>query len=170
MKKAIYAFHNEYKYIHIKDIIRIVCQNYNNKRHTTTKFTPNEIFFSDDKAKFKEVINNIKKKFKYVNNINIIRAFNIGEKALLSPKYIKTKKYYNKDQLTFLQFKKIKNLNCMDIICVIISEYLKGDNYKIKIMKTYSKYQLKENEFYIVSSKLLKKCKNTVWDKLLSEI
>ena len=105
MKKAIYAFHNEYKYIHIKDIIRIVCQNYNNKRHTSTKFTPNEIFFSDDKAKFKEVINNIKKKFKYVNNINIIRVFNIGEKALLSPKFIKTKKYYNKDQLTFLQFK-----------------------------------------------------------------
>ena len=58
----------------------------------------------------------------------------------------------------------------MDKICVIISEYLKGDNYKIKIMKTYSKYQLKENEFYIVSSKLLKKCKNTIWDKLLSEI
>ena len=50
----------------------------------------------------------------------------------------------------------------MDKICVIISEYLKGDNYIIKIMKTYSKYQLKENEFYIVSSKLLKKCKNTV--------
>ena len=65
LKKAIYAFHNEFKYIHIKDIIRIVCQNYNNKRHTTTKFTPNEIFFSDDKVKIKEVINNIKKKFKY---------------------------------------------------------------------------------------------------------
>ena len=35
LKKAINAFHNEYKYIHIKDIIRIVCQNYNNKRHTS---------------------------------------------------------------------------------------------------------------------------------------
>ena len=34
-------------------------------------------------------------------------------------------------------------------------QYLKGDNYKIKIIKNYSKYQLKENEFYIVSSNLL---------------
>ena len=64
LKKAKLALHNEYKYIHIKDIIRIVCQNYNNKKHTTTKFTPNEISFSDDKAKFKEVILNIKKRFK----------------------------------------------------------------------------------------------------------
>jgi len=38
--------------------------NYNNKKHTSAKFTPNEIFFSDDKSKFKEVIKNIMKKFK----------------------------------------------------------------------------------------------------------
>ena len=44
-----------------------------------------------------------------------------------------------------------------------------GDNYKIKIAKDYGLYNIFKDDEYIVSFKLLKKCNEEAWNKILKE-
>ena len=53
-------------YFNIKDCLEIVIKKYNNHIHSTTKYSPNQIFFSDNEDLFTEVLSNIKNSFKYV--------------------------------------------------------------------------------------------------------
>ena len=57
----------------IKDCLDISLKKYNNHRHSATKYKPNEIFYSNSLELYNEVLDNIKKSFKYIGqNIKIL--------------------------------------------------------------------------------------------------
>ena len=169
LKKAIFAIYseNKKKKFNIKDAILTVCNNYNNKKHSATGYTPFSIFISDNRNIFNNVINNIKKKYKSEEKVN--NLFLPNEKVLLNAKFIKIKKGKNSKGLALLKYKEIKNQNIYDKICAIIIKKISVDTYHIKIGKNYSKFDLMFNVEFIVSSFQLKKCKPETWDKLIKE-
>ena len=63
----------------------ITLKKYNNHIHTATKYKPNEIFYSNSVELFNEVLDNIKKSFKYLGAE--YQNFNIKEKCLLNGKF-----------------------------------------------------------------------------------
>ena len=48
----------------IKQSLELIIKKYNNHTHSSTKYTPNEIFYSKDEELFKKVLENIKASFK----------------------------------------------------------------------------------------------------------
>ena len=62
-----------------------VIKKYNNHVHCTTKFTRNQIFYSNDENLFKIVLENMKKSFRniIIDNIN----FKNNEKCLMKTKF-----------------------------------------------------------------------------------
>ena len=70
----------------LKESLDIVLKMYNNHKHTSTKFTPNELYFTKDYKIFEEAKNNIKNSFKYIGKL--FNLFNIKDLVLVNPKFI----------------------------------------------------------------------------------
>ena len=73
----------------IKESLEIVIKKYNNHMHSSNKYSPNKVFYSDDENLFKNVLNNIKSCFKDRGTIEA--NFIANEKRLLNKK-VKIKK------------------------------------------------------------------------------
>ena len=69
----------------IKEILDIVIKKYNNHIHSTTKYSPNEIFYSKDEDLFRKVLDNIKNSIKIRGNV--YKNFEENEKCLLNKKF-----------------------------------------------------------------------------------
>ena len=149
----------------IKDCLEIVNKKYNNHIHSTTKFTPNHIFYSKNEELFHEVLANIKKSFKYIGKE--FSNFKKNEKCLLNKKF-RIKKKGNSEKPGVLLYDKIKNKKYYGKINVKVLEKI-GDNYKIKIEKKYIELNLNKNDLYTVNYKLLEKCSLFVWNSLMKK-
>ena len=85
--------------------LNIVLKKYNNHEHSSTKYKPNEIFYSNSEELFKNVLNNIKNSFKYISTD--FNNFKLNEKCLLNGK-IKIQKYYKGKEEGVIIFDKFK--------------------------------------------------------------
>ena len=72
-------------------IIDVVLKKYNNHIHSTTKYSPNIRFYSENDKLNEEVLKNIKTSFKILGNTNI--NFNDNERCLLSTNFKIKKKF-----------------------------------------------------------------------------
>ena len=70
-----------------KESLDIVIKKYNNHIHSSTKYSPNQIFYSEDEKLLKEVLENIKKAFKSRGSLE--QNFKENEKCLLNRKFKK---------------------------------------------------------------------------------
>ena len=85
MKDSLYSLYcDDIESFDIIKALDIVIKKYNNHVHSTTKFPPNQIFFSNDENLFKKVLENMKNSFRSINRDNI--NFKINEKCLLKTK------------------------------------------------------------------------------------
>ena len=85
----------------IKESLDIVIKKYKNHIHSTTKYSPNEIFYSKDEDLFRKVLDNIKNSFKI--RVNVYKNFEENEKFLLNKKFkIKKKFKNNKEGILFV--------------------------------------------------------------------
>ena len=85
-----------------------VVKKYNNHVHSTTKYTPNQIFYSNDENLFKTVLENMKNSFKNINSDNI--NFQNNEKCLLKTKF-KIKKNFKDSSAGIMEYDKLKSKN-----------------------------------------------------------
>ena len=138
---------------------------YNNHKHTSTKFTPNEQFFTKDHKIFEEAKNNIKNSFKYIGKL--FKTFKLKDLVLVNPRFIIKKKCIN-NKPGFLLFKRIKHRNIYNKINAMIINN-EGSNYLIKIAKDYPMYEINKDELYYVSYKLIRKCSEETWKNLLND-
>ena len=143
----------------MKESLEIVLKKYNNHIHSTTKYTPNQIFYSDNEDLFKKVISNIKMSFKNIGKEPI--NFKDNKKCLMNKKF-KIKKVGNKNKVGILIYDKFKNKSLYGKINVIII-WKKCSNYQIKIGKDYEDMNLHKDDLYIVDYKLLNKCSENLW-------
>ena len=143
----------------------ILIKKYNNHIHSSTKFTPNEIFYSKNEDLFKTVLSNIKASFNKRENEIII--FKDNEKCLINKKF-KIKKKGNNEKFGIIIKDKIKNKNLYGKINITILSK-SGNNYKIKIAKDYDDLDLFEEDLYIVDYRLLSKCTEKLWLSLLKK-
>ena len=145
--------------------VDIVVKKYNNHKHRTTKYTPNQIFYSSDEELYSEVLENMKKLFKSIVSENA--NFKVKEKCLLKCKFI-IKKAFKENNDGVLIYDRVKNkINDRKLYVIVLSK--NGSNYRIKISKNYPDYTLKKYAIYLVDYKLLNKCSSEAWDKLLKE-
>ena len=164
VKDALYCLYADNpESFNIKENLEIVIKKYNNHIHSTTKFSPNQIFYSDDEELFQKVLTNIKNSFKYIGKD--FMNFNVNEKCLLIKK-IKIQKKGDKKKAGVLIYDKIKNKNIYGKINITIVEKV-GDKYKIKIENDYPEINLKKNDLYMAEYKLIRKCSLIVWNNLL---
>ena len=97
IKDALYSLYADNpETFNIKESLDIVIKKYNNHIHTTTKFTQNEIFYSKDEELYNQVLENIKKSFKYIGTEYM--NFKEKEKCLLNKKFKIKKKGIIKKQ------------------------------------------------------------------------
>ena len=115
----------------IKESLDIVIKKYNNHIHYTTKYSPNQIFYSENEEFFAEVLSNIKISFKYIGKE--FKNFKKKEKCLLNKKF-KIKKKGNNKKAWVLVYDKIKNKQIYGKINVIVNEK-KGEIIKLKLRK-----------------------------------
>ena len=166
IKDALYSlFADNPETFNINESLDIVIKKYNNHIHTTTKFTPNEILYFKDEELYNQVLENIKKSFKYIGTE--YKNFNEKEKCLLNKKF-KIKKRGDNKKTGVLIYDKIKNKNSYGKINVVVLEK-KGNNYKIKISKDYDNIKLYKGDLYYVDYKLLQKCSLFVWKNMLNK-
>ena len=166
IKDSLYCMYSDNPVLfNIKDCLEIVNKKYNNHIHSTTKYTPNHIFYSNNEELFKEVLANIKKSFKYIGKE--FSNFKINEKCLLNKKF-KIKKKGNSENPGVLLYDKIKNKKYYGKINVSVLEKI-GENYKIKVEKNYSEINLNKNDLYTVNYKLLEKCSLFVWNCIMKK-
>ena len=167
VKDALYSLYADNPdSFNIKENLEIVIKKYNNHIHSTTKFSPNQIFYSDDEDLFKKVLTNIKNSFKYIGKD--FMNFKIKEKCLLIKK-IKIQKKGDKKKAGVLIYDKIKNKNAYGKINITIMEKI-GDKYKIKIENDYPEFNFKKNDLYMTDYKLIRKCSLLVWNNLLKPV
>ena len=91
--------------------------------------------------------------------------FKLNEKCLLNGK-IKIQKKYTKKNAGLLIYDKIRNKKVYTKINVIIKE-INSSNIQISIAKDYLDFNLKNEELYYVSRKLLFKCTEGIWESNL---
>ena len=166
IKDYLYSIYSDDKdNFDLRRSVDIVVKKYNNHKHRTTKYTPNQIFYSSDEALYSEVLENMKKLFKSIGSENA--NFKVKEKCLLKCKFI-IKKACKENNDGVMIYNKVKNkINYRKLNVIIVSK--NGSNYRIKISKNYPDYKLKKDDIYLVDYKLLNKCSSAAWDKLLKE-
>ena len=103
----------------LKEYLDIALKKYNNHIHSSTRYKPNEIFYSTSEELFKEVLGNIKNSFK--NITGEFKNFEENEKCLLNGKF-KIQKKYNGKEPGILLFDKLKNKKVYTKFNVIIQE------------------------------------------------
>ena len=91
----------------INQSLEFIIKKYNSHIHSSTRYTPNEIFYSKDEELFKKVLGNIKESFK---NKFGEQNFEDNEKCLLNKKF-KIKKFYKNEHPGILIYDKIKKKN-----------------------------------------------------------
>ena len=150
----------------IKDSLEIVVKKYNNHVHSSTKYSPNSIFYSNSKELFENVLNNLKNSFRrFTKDANV---YINNEKCLLNNKFIIQKKY-KINSPGILKFNRVINQKIYEkIIVTIISKNV--NSYKIRIEKDYKIYNIFKKDLYWVNYNLLKKCTENVWNKLLDSV
>ena len=160
---SIYSDDNEN--FDLKQCIDIVIKKYNNHKHRSTKYTPNEIFYSKDEELYSKVLDNIKSifnSFKYEN-----ANFKENEKCLLKCKFI-IKKFFKEKKDGVLTVDKVKKkIGYRKLNVIVLGKC--GSNYRIKISKNYPDYKFKKDDICLVDYKLLNKCSSQAWNKLLNE-
>lgn len=140
--------------------------NYNNTIHQTTKFKPIEVFFSTSDEIKEQVYINTLNSFKHLNSDNT--KFSNLEKVLLFTNFVidKIKSTKNKK---YLVRNKVKKKNSFFKICASICENYNNGFYNIIIEKDYKIYDLEQYEICYVSSDLLKKVEENIWDEIYYE-
>ena len=126
----------EKKNFDIKECLDIVLKKYNNHEHSSIKYRPNEIFYSNSEELFKKVLNNIKNSFKYINSD--YSNFKLNEKYLLNGKFKIQKTYKGKEEGVIV-FDKLKNKKVYTKINVVIKN-VKNASYIISIAKKIFNY------------------------------
>ena len=107
IKDLIYSVYMEKnKNFDIKDCLDISLKKYNNHRHSATKYKPNEIFYSNPLELYNEVLDNIKKSFKYIGAEH--QNFIIKEKCLLNGKF-KIQKQFTDKSTGIILYDRIKH-------------------------------------------------------------
>ena len=147
----------------IKESLEIVVNKYNNHVHSSTKYTPNSIFYANSKELFENVLNNVKNSFRrFTRETNVYKN---NEKCLLNNKFIIQKKYKSNCE-GILKFNRVvKQKIYQKINVIVLSKNV--NSYKIRIAKDYKNYNLFKNDLYWVNFNLLLKCNANVWKKLL---
>ena len=164
LKDLLYGIYTENcKSFDLKESLEIALKKYNNHIHSTIKYKPNEIFYSNSEELFNEVLANMKKSFERVSSEYSL--FKLNEKCLLNGK-IKIQKKYTKKNAGLLIYDKIRNKKVYTKINVIIKE-INSSNIQISIAKDYLDFNLKNKELYYVSRKLLFKCTEGIWESNL---
>ena len=148
---------------HLEHSLKKVINIYNRTVHRVTKFTPNEIFFNSNEEFFKTVKSNIINNYKKDNKNEIL--FKEKEKILLINNFIKTNHKTNNGYV-ILTINKVKKKKSFINICAEIIKYIDGGNYLIKIIGNYEYYNLKNNEIYCVSSLMIRKCQEELWNDI----
>ena len=166
VKDGLYCFYSDDpKKFDIKESLDIIIKKYNNHKHSTTKYTPNQVFYANNEELFQTVLENIKNYYK--NRVKESNNFKVDEKCLLSKKF-KIKKKGDDKLVGVLIYDKIKHKNLYGKINVsVMNNY--GANYKIKIAKDYKDLNLSKNDLYMVDYKLLTKCSENLWNSLLNK-
>ena len=165
IKDLLYSIYQDEKNMELKECLDIALKKYNNHLHSATMYKPNEVFYANSEDLFDEVLNNIKKSFKYIGEE--FKNFKLNEKCLLNGKFKIQKLFKNKKEGIII-FDRIKYKKIYAKINAIIRE-LKNNTYKIEIAKNYPDLNLFENDLYIVNYKLLFKCSNETWEKNLNK-
>ena len=147
----------------IKEALEFVVRKYNNHIHSSTKYSPNSIFYSNSKELFENVLINLKNTFRSITNDT--NTYSNSEKCLLNNKFIIQKKFKDNNP-GILKFNRVTKQKIYEkIIVTIITKNV--NTYKIRIEKDYKSYKLFKNDLYWVNYNLLKKCNENVWNKLL---
>ena len=165
IKDMLYCkYSEEESEFNLKESLDLVVKKYNNHVHSSTKYTPNAVFYSNSKELFSKVLHNIKNNFKrYTKEANIYIQ---NEKCLLNNKFIIQKKY-KQNSVGILKYNRVTNQKIYEKINVsILAKNV--NSYKIKIEKDYKKYNLFKGDLYMVDYNLLKKCTENVWNNLLN--
>ena len=165
IKDMLYCkYSEEESEFNLKESLDLVVKKYNNHVHSSTKYTPNAVFYSNSKELFSKVLHNIKNTFKrYTKEANIYIQ---NEKCLLNNKFIIQKKY-KQNSVGILKYNRVTNQKIYEKINVTILAK-NVNSYKIKIEKDYKKYNLFKGDLYMVNYNLLKKCTENVWNNLLN--
>ena len=124
-----------------------VVKNYNRKIHTVTKFSPIEIFYSNNKNLFDDV-------------------YKIGEKCLISNNILLSKKKFQKKYI-IIEKNKIKNNKSFIKIIGEIKEVLGAGYYLVKILQHNNSYNLKKDDSYAIPFNLLHKASEDIIKKLM---
>jgi len=147
-------------YNSLKDVVDTI----NHTIHYTTRFTPVEVFFFDDKNLFNTVRENTLKSSKNYYSTEYI--FKKNDNILLYNNF--ESKYNKKDKHFILEKTRMKNKNVLYNICAtIINDNLNGI-YPIIIEKDYEFYNLNKNDICLVKSNMIKKVEYKVWLKILN--
>lgn len=141
-----------------------VVKNYNRKIHTVTKFSPIEIFYSNNKNLFDDVYKNTINYYanNKISNIN----YKIGEKCLISNNILLSKKKFQKKYI-IIEKNKIKNNKSFIKIIGEIKEVLGAGYYLVKILQHNNSYNLKKDDSYVIPFNLLHKASEDIIKKLM---
>ena len=166
IKDYLYSMYCEDKdNFNLKESIDIIIKKYNNHIHRSTKYTPNEIFYSKDEELFSKVVKNLKSIFKSIGYENM--NFKEKEKCLLKCNF-KIKKAFKETKDGILIYDKVKSkIHYSKLNVIVLGK--SGSNYRIKFAKNYPDYKFQKEDTYLVDYKLLNKCSLEAWNKLLNE-
>ena len=155
------------KSFNLASSLNYVVNVYNDTKHRSTLFKPNDIFYSDDPKLFKLVKNNILSNSK--NYISNEKLFERNDSVLIfnnfNSHFIKNKNCYILDKA------EIKKKNLLFNICATVLDVNNDGDNTIIIEKNYKEYGLNIlniNDICIVKNNLLKKVVYEVWLKILS--
>lgn len=166
VKDALYCLYSDDPdNFNTKESLEVIIKKYNNHVHSSTKYSPNQIFYSNDENLFNKVLTNIKLTFKSREKLET--NFIENEKCLLNKKF-KIKKFCKDKLVGILFYDKLKKKSLYGKINVTIINKV-GTNYKIKIEKDYEDMNLFKNDLYMVEYKLLSKCSEKLWLDLLEK-
>ena len=117
----------------LKEALEIALKKYNNLIHTSTKYKPNYIFYSNSNELFSLVLKNIKNSFKSVGIY--FKYFEFNEKCFLNGKF-KIKIYCKGNIPGVLEINRLKYKKIYSKINVIVKEN-SNVNYIISIADDY---------------------------------
>ena len=110
----------------LEEALRKTINNYNRIKHSVTKYSPIEVFYSINNTVFEKVYNNTLEY--YLNQQKNTIVYDIGERCLLKNNITITKKKYNKHYY-IIEKNKIKNNKSFVKIVMIIKKNLGSGTY-----------------------------------------
>ena len=149
----------------LEESLKKTITNYNRIKHRVTKYSPIEVFFSNEKTLFENVYKNTLDF--YINSQKNSIVYNDGDLCLMENNImITSKKYDNKYYI--IEKNKIKKNKSFVKIVVEIKNNLCGGSYLVKILQNNNIYNLKKNSLYDVNFNILRKCERSLIDYILN--